>query len=199
MILGAVGIYLMVFGLLAAGWAVSASFGQAHYAELILKPHDLDANVTLARQAYRGYSRNYSLCISAARTAFKAAEAATNTEAAASLFSQADYWVSRGLDLNPWLVELHDLKARLLEKQGNPVGALEAWQTYADWHVWEPRNLEILAQFQEKAGRNEDALRTLECLKAHPAYAEWRKRLEGKAQTAMPGAITPAGSAGAPL
>jgi hypothetical protein len=163
-ILGVLGVYLMIFGVAAAVWSVRAAAGQARYAALLMHPRDPESELSLARNAFRLYPRNYAVCIRAAETAFKAAEGATNGLAAERFRSVSEYWVERGLDLNPRLMELHYLKARLLARQ-NPEAAVEVWKAYSDWHFWDARNLEILALFQEEAGRREEAAKTKALLK----------------------------------
>lgn len=186
MVLGVVGVYLIIFGFVASFWSIRAAYGQRQYAELLLTPHDPEVELGMARRAFRGYSRNYALCIRAADTAFKAAESAPDPENAARLFEQADYWVSRGLDLNPRLMELHYLKARLMARRGQPEQAIAVWGEYVDWHFWDPRNLEVLATFQEEAGRIDDALRTLEYLKPWTRHDAWRRRLQEVLSTRGP-------------
>ncbi len=182
MILGALGVYLLLFGLAATVWSVRAAVGQNQYAELLMHPCDAEAELRLARRAFLAYPRNYAICIRAADTAFKAAEAAPDSETAGRLWGEADYWVGRGMDLNPHLMELHYLKARLLARQ-DAVAAAEAWKVYVDWHFWDPNNLEILARFQEAAGRDQDALQTLQVLKPWSAYEAWRVRIEARMGT----------------
>lgn len=163
-ILGVLGVYLMIFGVAAAIWSIRASIGQARYASLLMHPRDPPGELTLARNAFRLYPRNYAVCIRAADTAFKASEAATNAPDAEHFRSEAEYWVERGMDLNPRLMELHYLKARLMARQ-NPAAAAAAWKAYSDWHFWDSGNLEILARFQDEAGLKDEAAQTRNLLK----------------------------------
>jgi hypothetical protein len=181
-ILGVLGIYLLIFGVTAAIWSVRASIGQVRYEILLLHPREAEQDLSLARRAFRMYPRNYAVCIRAADIAFKAAEKAPDKGTADRLWSEAEYWVGRGMDLNPRLMELHYLRARLLARQSREA-AVDAWKVYADWHFWDPRNLDILARFQEEAGQDAAAMQTLNYLKGWPNYDSWRKRIEDRLGT----------------
>jgi hypothetical protein len=183
-ILGVLGVYLILVGFIATAWSARAAFGQQRYADILMKDHDPETELRLARQAFRGYSHSYALCILAAEAAFKAAESATAPESASRFYNEAEYWVTRGLDLNPWLMELHYLKARLLVRRDSPAAAVTAWRDYSEWHFWDPRNLEILAQFQEDAGQWDEAMRTMEWLKPWPQYDAMRERIRAKRDSA---------------
>lgn len=192
-VLGVLGIYLLIFGVAASAWAVRAAIGQTRYESLLMHPREPEQELSLARRSFRAYAWNYAICIRAADTAFKAAEMVTDPEIAGKMWREADYWVGRGLDLNPRLMELHYLKARMLARH-SPEAATVAWKAYSDWHFWEPRNLEILGRFQEMAGRDEEALKTVELLKSWPAYDSWRTQLESRIGTQAGNVIPPARS-----
>lgn len=182
-VLGVLGVYLLIFGLVAAGWSVRAAVGARLYSRLYFGKHDAETELRLSRKAFSWNPRFYSLCIRAAKTAYIAAQAESDPEKASGFYREAGYWVSRGLDLNPRLMELHFLRARLLAVQGKPVEAAEAWKSYVNWHFWDPDNLEILARFQEEAGMTREALETLKYLKRWPKHDAWRKRLTEKLET----------------
>ncbi len=162
-ILGVVGVYLILFGLLAFVWSVRASMGQRLYEKILTEKRTPEQELQLARQSFHLYSRNYALCIRAATTAFETAGKESNPERVEFYFTEADYWVSRGLNLNPWLMELHFMKAKLVGRT-SPQAAADVWQAYVDWHFWEPRNLQLLAEFQEAAGREQEARKTRDLL-----------------------------------
>ncbi|MFO7534279.1 MAG: hypothetical protein R6X19_01105 [Kiritimatiellia bacterium] len=175
-ILGMAGIYLICFGIFGGIWSVRATMAYRLYARIILDRPDTETVLRLSRQSLRAYSRQYALCIRAAETAFAAVEKAPNPQAAEQLRNETVYYVGRGSDLNPWLMELHYLKARLAARE-SPEAAVAIWEEYVEWHFWDPGNLEILARFQEEAGQLREALSTLDYLKAWPRHNAWRKRL----------------------
>jgi hypothetical protein len=202
MILGVLGVYLIIFGAVAAVWSIRSTIAQFEYAAILNKPADPGVKLDRARRSFRFYSKNYSLCIRAAKIAFTEAEAARTPEDTDSHMRLADYWVSRGLELNPWLIELRHMKAKLLARQVSPEAGMRSWQEYVDWHFWDPRNLEVLAKFQEEAGFYKEAVETLTWLEDQPAAAAWKRRLkaaleEAARQQLSTPAVTPAESGAA--
>lgn len=175
-VLGVLGVYLICFGLLAGIWSVRAALASRSYARIILERPDVETELRLARQSLRGYSRQYALCIRAAETAFQAAERAPDKEEAERFYRESAYWVDRGFNLNPWLMELHYLKARLAARKSADA-AVEIWAKYVEWHFWDPGNLENLARFQEQAGQLREAMGTMDYLKPWPRYNAWRERI----------------------
>jgi hypothetical protein len=172
-----VGIYLICFGIFGGIWSLRATVAYRLYARIILDRPDAETVLRLSRQSLRAYSRQYALCIRAAETAFAAAEKASDTQAAEQFLNEAAHYVGRGDDLNPWLMELQYLRARLAARE-SPKAAVAIWEKYVEWHFWDPGNLETLARFQEEAGQLRAALRTLDYLKPWSRHNAWRKRLQ---------------------
>jgi len=170
------GIFLLAMGVSGSGWAIRAALANRQYGALLTLKMESEAEMRLARRLFRLSPRHYAVCIRAADTAFRTAEAQCNPELARTWREEARFWVSRGLNLNPWLMELHYLKARLAAVE-SPAAGVDAWKSYVDWHFWDPVNLEHLARFQEAAGQIEAALETLEWLRPWPRYNAWRDAL----------------------
>ncbi len=171
------GVYLVIGGLIGVGMSVRSALAQARYAAILFGRQEPEAELLEARRSFRLDPHHYSMCIRAAETAFRAGETAADPERADAFMREAAYWVGRGLELNPWLIELRYLDACLRARE-SPVAGAAAWKAYVDWHFWNPDNLEHLARFQQAAGQDADALETLEYLRPWSRYDDWRNALQ---------------------
>ena len=140
------GVYLVIGGLIGVGMSVRSALAQARYAAILFGRQEPEAELLEARRSFRLDPHHYSMCIRAAETAFRAGETAADPERADAFMREAAYWVGRGLELNPWLIELRYLDACLRARE-SPVAGAAAWKAYVDWHFWNPDNLEHLARF----------------------------------------------------
>lgn len=171
-IVGACGVTLTVFGVLAAVHAVRAGVSEFLYRSARYGEHrDAPARIeTICRRAHALYPYNYYTCVWAGKTAFYRQEGA---DARAS----AEFWVQAGRRLNPHNGELTHLKAELLAGS-SPREALALWRDYVDWRFWNPYNQFVLLDLASRVGEWDEAERALFWLQDTPYFKQGEAVLE---------------------
>lgn len=166
--------------LLTGGWgtvhAVRVAAAQVLYHAVKYGTQtDADELLRLAEQAYRLYPFHYWLCAWAGELAYERRMAADGSEQARRV-AAAETWCQRGLQVNPYLLELRELKARLLARK-SPAAAAAYWREYVDWHFWFPDNHAFLAELYAEAGDFDLALEELKWAQRSSLYETARCRV----------------------
>ncbi len=136
----------------------------------------LSATQRRCEMAHRLYPYNYWFCIWTAELAWYSRLDPHGQEMVETMHV-AELWCDRGLALNPWKSSLHLLKTRLLQRR-NVADALHQWETYVNWHFWDPYHHAVLAELRALVGDFVGALESLDWVRGSSHYAEAAARIQ---------------------
>lgn len=138
----------------------------------------------LCGQSFQRYPWNYHVAILAGETArAMAGESAAEAAGWPALDGRLGDWCRLGLELNPYRIELRFMEAELLWDE-SPEKGIAAWESYVDWHFWNPANHALLADMYADAGRFEEAVRILDRFVPGAEYAPLRDSIASRARAA---------------
>ncbi len=177
------GILLLLVSLAGVWQAGRASRAYALMYEALFGEtrRDADKVLLLHHRAHLLYPHSYHLAIHAGSLAwyhYIRAHDADDSEQAAHYLDQVRRWTRIGLYRNPYPLQLRWLNQRLLEIDDSIEAAIDYWEQHTEWHYWYAYNHAVLADLYIRAGRLDDAERTLPMLRGSPYYDETVEALQ---------------------
>lgn len=159
------GALLLIFSAYGIVHGMRAGLAQHAYAQAKYGSLKDNADVVLGRckSAHTLYPYNYYLCMFTARTAFIDRFTSEGAEMPGRM-DDSSFWCEKGLELNPYKIELRLLKTRILQRDSLK-DAISYWGDYVDWHYWSPGNHALLVELYAEDGNFSKAMQSLRLIK----------------------------------